>query len=78
MNSNKIYNNVQGATELHSALSNPLQNLTKDFIEKFRGFVDAEGCFLIARTGDTFAFRFLIKFEFPFFIFITKLFKFLN
>jgi hypothetical protein len=61
MNSNKIYNNVQGATELHSALSNPLQNLTKDFIEKFRGFVDAEGCFLIARTGDTFAFRFLIK-----------------
>lgn len=61
MNSNKIYDNVQGAPEFHSALSNPLQNLTKDFIEIFRGFVDAEGCFLIARTGDTFAFRFLIK-----------------
>lgn len=42
-----------------------IQNLTtksdSGFTEKFRGFVDAEGCFLIARTGDTFAFRFLIK-----------------
>jgi hypothetical protein len=61
MNLNKINNNVQGATELDSVLSNSLENLTKDFIEKFRGFVDAEGCFLIARTGNTFAFRFLIK-----------------
>ena len=26
-----------------------------------RGFVDAEGCFLIARTGNAFAFRFVIK-----------------
>jgi hypothetical protein len=31
------------------------------FIEWFRGFTDAEGCFLIAKTGNSFAFRFIIK-----------------
>nr|YP_009254022.1 hypothetical protein [Hypomyces aurantius]ANC62708.1 hypothetical protein [Hypomyces aurantius] len=35
--------------------------LSYDFIEWLRGFTDAEGCFLIAKTGNTFAFRFLIK-----------------
>lgn len=35
--------------------------LSYDFIEWFRGFTDAEGCFLIAKSGNTFAFRFLIK-----------------
>lgn len=35
--------------------------LSRDFIEWFRGFTDAEGCFLVANTGNTFAFRFLIK-----------------
>jgi len=35
--------------------------LSIDFIEWFRGFTDAEGCFLIVKTGNTFAFRFVIK-----------------
>ena len=30
-------------------------------MEKIRGFVVAEDCFFITRTGNTFAFRFLIK-----------------
>lgn len=38
--------------------STPLSN---DFIEWLRGFTDAEGCFLLVKTGNTFAFRFLIK-----------------
>lgn len=32
-----------------------------DFIEWFRGFTDAQGCFLIVKSANTFAFRFLIK-----------------
>ena len=35
--------------------------LSSDFIEWLRGFTDAEGCFLVVKTGNTFAFRFLIK-----------------
>ncbi len=38
-----------------------LKNLSMDFIEWFRGFTDAEGCFLIVKTGNGFAFRFIIK-----------------
>lgn len=32
-----------------------------NFIEWFRGFTDAEGCFLIVKQGKSFAFRFIIK-----------------
>lgn len=35
--------------------------LSCDFIEWFRGFTDAEGCFLVVKIGNNFAFRFLIK-----------------
>jgi len=36
--------------------------LSRDFIEWFRGFTDAEGCFLIIyRDGNTFEFEFSIK-----------------
>lgn len=35
--------------------------LSNDFIEWFRGFTDAEGCFLLVKIGNNFAFRFLIK-----------------
>jgi len=35
--------------------------LSTEFIEWFRGFTDAEGCFLLVKTGNNFAFRFLIK-----------------
>lgn len=37
------------------------QVLSKEFIEWFRGFVDAEGCFLVPRRGNGFGFRFDIK-----------------
>ncbi len=37
------------------------RNLSHEFIEWFRGFTDAEGCFLIVKTGNTFTFRFIIK-----------------
>lgn len=36
-------------------------SLSPDFIEWFIGFTDAEGCFLIAKIGNNFAFRFIIK-----------------
>lgn len=38
-----------------------LSKLPIDFIEWFRGFTDAEGCFLIVKTGNSYAFRFIIK-----------------
>lgn len=36
-------------------------NIPNEFIQWFRGFTDAEGCFLIVKTGNSFAFRFTIK-----------------
>lgn len=38
-----------------------LSNLSTEFVEWFRGFTDAEGCFLVVKTGNSFAFRFIIK-----------------
>lgn len=35
--------------------------LTTKFTEWFRGFTDAEGCFLIVKQSNSFAFRFIIK-----------------
>jgi len=45
----------------NSSSSPIIINLSHEFIEWFRGFTDAEGCFLIVKTGNTFTFRFIIK-----------------
>lgn len=50
------------SSSVPSGASSPiLHNLSIEFIEWFRGFTDAEGCFLIAQTGNHFGFRFIIK-----------------
>jgi len=50
-----------GLEDTNKKISPNLKNLSLDFIEWFRGFTDAEGCFLIVKTGSGFAFRFIIK-----------------
>ena len=56
-----IANNITILNKSSVRLSH-LSPLCEEFIEWFRGFVDAEGCFLIIhRKGNTFEFEFSIK-----------------
>jgi len=48
-------------TSFNNFLKHPSNLNQLSFIEWFRGFTDAEGCFLIAKVGNRFAFRFTIK-----------------
>lgn len=60
-NSTQSNNIVKNIAILNKPLD-MLNHLSKDFIDWFRGFVDAEGCFLILhRKGSTFEFEFSIK-----------------
>ncbi len=60
--SDKLSLNISSCS-LPSIISSSLNlaHLSSDFIEWFRGFTDAEGCFLIAKFANSFAFRFIIK-----------------
>lgn len=61
-NINNIANNVTRLNEQPSVQFSHISPQPEEFIDWFRGFVDAEGCFLIVhRKGNTFEFEFSIK-----------------
>lgn len=63
-NTKNIANNVTKLNEQSSVQFNHISPhaRSEEFIDWFRGFVDAEGCFLIIhRKGNTFEFEFSIK-----------------
>ncbi len=52
----KRYSSTSGLNQFSSVACG-----ADEFFEWFRGFTDAEGCFFIVKTGNSFAFRFIIK-----------------
>lgn len=60
-NLNKLYTKDNSNSELIIFSEGKQIVLSSDFIEWLRGYTDAEGCFLVVKTGNTFAIRFWIK-----------------